>query len=108
MSVPVLVQPRAEADLREIVAWWTSNRSPEQALRWWDEILKAIETLRKHPGRCPSARENSEHDHDLHVLNFGLGPKLTHRILFAISPDAVHILTVRHLAQDDIGPGDLP
>jgi len=107
MSLPVLIQPRAEADIRGIAAWWSKNRSPEQAARWWDGILEAIESLGEAPERCALARENPKHPCELRSLNFGLGSSPTHRILFTIRPEAVHVLTIRHTAQDDWDPDEV-
>ena len=101
MSVPVIIEPQAKADLRHAVAWWSENRSKEQALRWYDGIRDAIDTLADHPQRCALARENPKSDNELRELHFGLGSRPTHRVIFVIDPDAVRVLAVRHAAQDD-------
>ena len=106
MNLPVFIQARAEADLRNNVTWWSNNRSAEQAARWWDGILSAIESLNQNSERCPPARENAKHPFELRVLHFGLGSKPTHRILFTIRPNAVHVLAVRHGAEDDWNPDE--
>lgn len=107
MSLSVIIMPRAEKDLRQSTSWWARNRSVEQAGRWWDGILAAIESLAKNPRRCPLARENHQHPYELREHHFGLGSRPTHRILYTIRPDAVVILTVRHASRRDVSPEDL-
>lgn len=41
-------------------------------------------------------------------MNYGLGPRPTHRVLYEIRGDEVLVLTVRHLAQREITSEDLP
>lgn len=106
MSLPVLIEAEAKADLRHALLWWSKNRSEEQALRWWDGIHDALETLKDNPQRCVLARENPKYDNELRELHFGIGSRPTHRILFVIDPDAVRVLTVRHAAQDDWNPDE--
>lgn len=106
MSLPVLLEPQAISDLRHAVKWWLENRSEKQALRWYDGIRDAIETLAVSPQRCVFARENPKSDAELRALHFGLGSRPTHRVIFVIDPDAVRVLAVRHAAQDDWNPSD--
>jgi plasmid stabilization system protein ParE len=104
MKIPVIIEPRAKADLRHAVIWWSEHRSGEQALRWYDGIRDAIATLADNPHRCILARENPKSDEELRELHFGLGSRPTHRAIFVIDPDAVRVLAVRHAAQDDWNP----
>jgi hypothetical protein len=59
------------------------------------------------PQRCPLACENHKSDDELRELHFGLATRPTHRIIFVIDPDAVRVLAIRHVAQDDVAPEDL-
>ena len=45
---------------------------------------------------------------EIRQLVYGLGRKRTHRAIFTIRPDQVVVLTIRHLAQSDLGSEDLP
>lgn len=99
MSVPVLIQPRAKQDLLAAAAWWAEHRSPEQAARWYDGFLAAIESLSENPARHPLARENGKFPYELRELHYGLGRRPTHRAVFTIRSEAVVVLTVRHTAQ---------
>ena len=101
MSLPVIIEPEAQANLRQALEWWYGNRSQEQALRWYDGIHDAIGALAHNPQRCPLARENHKSDDELRESHFGLQTRPTHRIIFVIDPDAVRVLAIRHVAQDD-------
>ena len=106
MSLPVVIEPRAKQDLRHAAAWWAENRSAEQAARWYDGFVEAIQSLGENPLRWPFARENGEFPHELRELHFGLGRPPTHRAVFTVRGEAVIVLAVRHAAQRDVAPED--
>lgn len=101
------ITPSAEADIEQNFDWWSTNRSAEQANRWYFNIFNAIETLREFPDRCPLAPESEIFERKLRELHFGIGIHPTHRILFTISGDLVSILRVRHAAQDKLSTDDV-
>ena len=107
MSLPVILQREAEDQIVASARWWVKHRSVEQAERWYAGILKAIDSLDKKASQYPLARENERFPYELRQMNFGLGNRSTHRVLFAIRADSVLVLTVRHVGQDDITPKDL-
>jgi len=107
MSLPVLLTAGAHDDLRRNARWWAENRSAEQAGRWYDGLLRRIDSLAKDPQRCPVAPENHKFPYELRELHYGIGSRPTHRALFTIRPDAVIVLAIRHGAQRDIAPEDL-
>ena len=107
MSLPVVVQPSAEADLRDAAVWWAEHRSLEQAERWYLGFLNALDSLREKPDRCPLARENPKFPYEIRELCYGLGSRPTHRAVFTIRPDAVVVVAIRHAAQRDVIPEDL-
>jgi plasmid stabilization system protein ParE len=107
MSLPVILQREAEDQIVASARWWAEHRSVEQSERWFVGIIKAIDSLDKKASQYPLARENEHFPYELRQMNFGLGNRSTHRVLFAIRPDSVSVLTVRHAAQDEITPGDL-
>ena len=104
MSLPVVVESEARANIVDAASWWAKHRDQDQAIRWYNGILAAIDTLSQHPRRCVLARENAKSDLELRELHFGLGSRPTHRIIFVIDSDAVRVLAVRHAAQDDWQP----
>lgn len=110
MTYQVILQPRAEREIREAALWIREQaKSPTPALRWARSIRAKIETLKKSPHRCPVDPDSAAYGEEVRVLLFGRRPGV-YRILFAIRGDVVHVLTVRHSArqslreeQDEIG-----
>jgi plasmid stabilization system protein ParE len=102
----VVITPEADADIQAAYEWWRDNRSAEQALRWYEAIYPAIDTLRTMPTRCPPARERDAHPGDLRQLSFSLGRRPTHRIVFVIEERTVTIVRVRHTSQRDLRPDE--
>ena len=49
MSLPVIIEAEAIANLAHAAKWWAKNRDADQALRWHEGILSAIETLADPP-----------------------------------------------------------
>ena len=97
----------AMSDIEQAFDWWSTNRSAEEAVVWYEEITKAIATLERMPQRCPLVPETALSITGVRQLLFGVGPHPTHRIIFGIQQDLVSVLRVRHHAQDDLGPGEL-
>jgi plasmid stabilization system protein ParE len=114
MTHRVVIQPRAERDLREAVRWILErSKSPATAARWVRGIRARIATLASHPGRCPVDPDSAAYGADVRVLLYGK-KRGTYRILFAIERDAVRVLTIRHSARRGLAeegeddPGGLP
>lgn len=99
MTYQIAYSPQARDELVQIVEWWSQQRSKEQAERWYEGILAAIDALRESPRRHPLAREHARIGRDLRELYFGLGSRPTHRVLYSVQVDTVWIVRVRHLAQ---------
>jgi plasmid stabilization system protein ParE len=107
MNQSVLLLPEAESNITEAARWWAENRSAEQAIRWYDAILDAIESLAASHDRYPLAREDAEFEFDLRAMPFSIGPHPTHRVLYTLRPNTVVVLSVRHTSQQDLRPGDV-
>lgn len=107
MTLPVHQHPRVEAAIEAGFCWWSKYRSPQQAARWYNCFRDALESLSVNGGRLPLAAENDLFPFEVRQLNFGLGPKPTHRALFVIRPDMVYVIAIRHLAQQPLRPDDL-
>ena len=102
MKYEVVITARAEQEAQAIHDWWAENRSAEQAARWYTEFWNAVVSLEQAPDRCALAAENDRFPYEIRQLNFGIGRKSTHRIVYAIRPTEVVVLRVRHLAQQEI------
>ncbi len=70
-------------------------------------FARAIRSLAKDPERHAPAYESETFRYELRQLNYGLGRRPTHRAVFTIREDTVVILRIRHLAQDELSPGDV-
>jgi plasmid stabilization system protein ParE len=104
MNYEVLVTARAQREAQTNHDWWAEHRSAEQAARWSEEFLKAAASLGLDPDRSVLAAENDRFPYEIRQLNFGIGPKPTHRLVYAIRLREVVVLRVRHLAQEAIAP----
>jgi len=107
MSYPIAYTHRALSELDAASEWWARHRSAVQAARWYAGFSAAIDSLAENPDRCPLARENGLFPYELRELHYGLGSRPTHRAVFTIRPDAIVILTIRHVAQKDLTAEDL-
>jgi len=107
MNYAVLILPEAEDSIFRAAEWWAKTHSPQQAQRWFEGIYAAIETLEQQPQRCPLAREHGFFPIELRELHYGIGIRITHRAIFTIREDRVLVLSIRHVAQEDLQLDDL-
>ena len=103
MKYDVRLTDEARQNVRDAVDWY-AERSPTAADHWYASFLRLLDSLAEDPDRCPFALENARLPIELRQLIFGSGRKLTHRIIFAIRPDAVVIYAIRHVAQQEWRP----
>ena len=91
MTYRIVIEPTAEREIRSAVRWRTEHGSPTVAARWYNGLIKKIDTLRRHPSRCPLAAETDKFPEEIRELLYGRGGKRTHkhRIIFTIRDDAV-------------------
>jgi plasmid stabilization system protein ParE len=106
MTYRIIIEPTAEKEIRSAVRWKAENASRAMAARWYNGLIRKIDTLRRHPTRCPIATEDEKFPEEIRELIYGKGGKRVHRhrIIFTIREDAVHILYVRHTARDELNP----
>jgi plasmid stabilization system protein ParE len=104
MTYEVLIAARAEQEAQANHDWWAEHRSAEQAARWYDEFLAVVLSLGQNADHCSLAAENDRFPYEIRQINFGIGRKPTHRIVYTIRPNQVVVLRVRHLAQHEIEP----
>jgi plasmid stabilization system protein ParE len=99
MTYRVIVQPRAERDIRDAARWIREqSKSPATALRWVRGIRAKIDTLKASPHRCPVDSDSDAYGEEVRVLLYGKRRGI-YRVLFAIRGNDVQILTVRHAAR---------
>jgi len=102
MTFRVILQPRAEREIREAARWIAGqSRSASTALRWVRGLRTKIDTLKATPKRCPVDPDSEAYGEEVRVLLYGKRHG-KYRILFAIRGDVVHVLTVRHSARQSL------
>ena len=88
------IKPTAENDLarryRQI-----AEESPQNAVRWYRQIIEAIERLDVLAERCPLAPEDTDIRMGIRHLIIG-----DYRALYLIRGDVVEVLHVRHGRMD--------
>lgn len=100
MSYSIALEEEAQHDIEAVTAWM-AQYSPEKATMWCFDIQEAIESLQDSPFRCPRAPESESFGADIRHLIFG-----KYRILFTVIDETVHVLRVRHGAQDVLRPDE--
>jgi plasmid stabilization system protein ParE len=99
MTYHVVLQPRAEREIREAAhRILDRSKSTRTALRWANGIRAKIATLKSNPQRCPIDPDSEVYGEEVRVLLYGKR-RGVRRVLFTIRGDTVHVLTVRHSAQ---------
>lgn len=99
MTYHVVIQPRAERDIRTAVLWMLGrSASRATAVRWARSLRQKIATLQASPHRCPVDPDSEAYGEEVRVLLYGKR-RGVYRVLFAIRGDTVHVLTVRHSSQ---------
>jgi plasmid stabilization system protein ParE len=93
----VIIQPNAEAEL-DAAYQYRHARAPQAAARWFAGIVDAINSLEQLPARCPLAPENGHFAEEIRQLLCG-ARRDVFRILFTIQGNTVHVLHIRHGAQ---------
>ncbi len=103
MTYRLRVTARAVADADETHTWIAEHGSADQADRWYQGLFKQMETLAKHPTRCPRAAETDKFPEELRQLLYGKG-KNKHRIICAIRDKDVVVLFIHHSARGELEP----
>jgi len=107
MNWELQITERAASDVDEAMAWWASERSVAQAIRWYVGIRRAIREVAEDPRRYPFSAVDKAATTNLQEMHFGLGARPTHRVIFQVEENVVRVLAVRHAAQDEVPPSDL-
>ena len=101
MTFSVIIQPAAERSIRQQVEWIAAqSNSTATALRWARSLRAKIDTLKTIPLRCPIDPDADAYGEDVRVLLHGKRSKF--RIYFLVRGEAVHIVAVRHAAQQGL------
>lgn len=97
MRYKVMFRAEARDEALDAADYIAQNASPEIALSWYEGLEAAIASLADMPARCAYARENEAFPNvELRQLVFK-----SHRLIFTIRGDEVHVLHVRQVARAD-------
>lgn len=107
MRKDVRTTTRAKRDMHRAYRWYQQNASQREADRWYDGPIRASRQLERDAKRFAVNHEDAEFGVEFREMLYGSGRRKTHRVIFAIRPDAVIVHAVRHFAQDDLTPDDL-
>ena len=92
-----MIQPNAEAELAAAYRY-RHAQAPQAAVRWLAGIGEAITSLEHFPARCPFAPEHGYFAEEIQQLLYGTRRDVF-RILFTIREETIHVLHIRHGAQ---------
>lgn len=106
MKYQVRLTLKAEADLEGVLAWFREQEAIAAGSRWVAGVMQAIDRLETFPLRCELADESADLGLEIRQLRFGKR-RGAYRILFQVEDHTVHILRVRHGAQDRVARDDL-
>ena len=90
----VEIKPTAESDLERRYLQ-IAEKSPQNALSWYLDIINAIEKLGSLAERCPIAPEDLDIQRGIRHLVIG-----NYRVLYWINEDTVEVLHIRHSRHD--------
>ena len=72
MNYRIIIQPRAEREI-EAAYRWIAERSPRGAVKWYNGLQKAIQSLSRYPRRCSLAPESEAFDWEIRNFSITLG-----------------------------------
>ncbi len=104
MAYKIRITKLALEDIAESANYYATQGSFAVSQRWLDGLDNGILDLEKMPRRCPFAPENEDLDFEARQFHY-----FSHRVIFTIEDDTIHILRVYHgarrpLTADDFDP----
>lgn len=107
MTFQVMIVPKAEQDVEEIVVW-IRRRSPEGAQAWRRAWSDAIDSLKQDADRCNLAAESHRYPLTLLQKLFKTRHGRRYRILLTVQENIVFILRVRGPGQNLLRRKQIP
>lgn len=101
MARTVELRPGATEDLSRIARYISNRVSPTSAARWLTAIRATIARLATDAEQCAEAVEAAALGIDLRYVLHGRQGQV-YRVLFTFDDTTVHVLRVRHAAQDSV------
>ena len=112
MAFRVKVSLSAKTDADHAYAWMKEQYSEEQATKWFNGLVDAVNSLEEFPRRCPLSPESEELGLELRQLLYGKRSG-AFRVVFCIindpisGDDIVQVYCIRHGSRDKIKGSDL-
>ena len=99
MKYEVLISQAAQQEAKPITIGGPRTGRPSKRPHDSTNFIKAAFSLEENPDRSTFAPENGRFPYEVRQLNFGIGHKPTHRIVYTVRSKEIVILHVRHSAQ---------
>ncbi|MBA4031763.1 MAG: hypothetical protein C0478_12860 [Planctomyces sp.] len=74
---------------------------------WLDTVQSQLESIVHFPESHSLSAENGEFSFEIRDKLLGPGARPSHRAVFSIQGDTIHVLTVRSGSQNALHPGDI-
>ena len=103
MTFRVILHHKALVEAFDAAKHIADEGSPEYARRWYDDLSQKLQSLEHNPHRCSYAREHDGSEPALRQLLFH-----SHRLIYTVIGDEVHVLRVRHPRQDELDEMERP
>jgi plasmid stabilization system protein ParE len=98
VAYKVIFRAQARDEAVEAAAYIADQGYPQSAEQWYGALEAAVASLSEMPHRCQYARENALiPGAELRQLIFK-----SHRLIFTVRGDDVHVLHVRHTGRQDM------
>lgn len=98
MKHKIPIRETARRDLLNATSYLAENASEHVAAVWYQGVLEEISSLQEMPDRCSPAREAFAFKEVVVRQHF----YKSHRIIFVVLQNEVHILHVWHVAQTSL------
>lgn len=98
MRCKVIFRPEARDEALDAAGYIAEQGSAEMASRWYEGLEAAVASLEFMPARCGFAREHEA----LPGVELRQLVYKSHRPIFTIRENEVHVLHMRHVARADL------
>lgn len=98
LKYKVVFRAKAQREAMDALEFIAEQGGTDTALEWYSGLEAALNSLREMPLRCPFAREHRQFP-EIELRQFVYK---SHRIIFTVQKRSVHILHVRHVAQNKL------
>ena len=94
MNYSIEITPQALNDIEAAYRWIANNLGTTFVKQWYQDLTKAIDSLKVFPNRCAIVHEAEGFDAIVRQRQIG-----KYRILFTVKAETVTVFSVRHVRQ---------